>query len=113
MSALCAAVHDLHLLPVVRQLLAAIEADYVCTGREGGAAALAFLNRDRKTVALVPATEKCVDNLSEHLSTSTETRSGLGAGSSVHLLRFSFLGKGSKVAPKLGQLLATLVSAMS
>src|SRR5579863_7363082 len=61
---------DLHLLPVVGKLLAAIEARHIGSGQSCGlGAARCPANGNGKAVAGMPAAEKCVHQLCNHDST--------------------------------------------
>jgi hypothetical protein len=56
--------HDLHLLPVVSEFPAAIQAHHISSGLGRGALpSLSALAAQRETRVLVPATKQCVKNL--------------------------------------------------
>src|SRR6266567_1594214 len=61
---------NLHLLPVVSKLLAAIQAHNVGASRESRRTTPPLLHRDRKAVTPMPAAKQRTQNPGEHLSTS-------------------------------------------
>src|SRR5690348_16400546 len=65
-----AARDDLHLLPIVGKLFAAIEAHDISPGGERSWAATSFFHRYRKAVMSVPATKQRTQQPGDHLSTS-------------------------------------------
>jgi len=87
--------YDFHLLPIVWEFLAAIEADHISTGSIGSRTAPSLFQGDRKTVVFMSAAKQRVQDPGEHPSTPTECRASLGALAGIYLLRFSFPLKGS------------------
>jgi hypothetical protein len=81
------AADNLHLLPVVGHLSAAVEAHYVRSRGEGSAAARAFLDGYGKADIAMRATEQHIQDPGEHPSTSTESRCGTGGTLSGFYLR--------------------------
>lgn len=88
--------HNLHLLPVIGQLFAAVEADYIRASHARSGISHALLDRDWEAVTSMPATEERIINPRKHPTTShSKAAPEAGAPASIYLLRFSFAGKGS------------------
>lgn len=109
---------DFHVLPIVRELASAIEADHVGSGEAGRVeATLGTFGRDGEAVVRVPATEDEIEKSVCHIPPpgscspadpqrrGTLTGKGLRVSSylPVHLFRFQSCAKGSRELKKYSQ----------